>query len=286
MYLEKVAPECQDILRWPGKAGIAMGVRRLDKGKVITMGTPMSNAPDGWVELLAWCGVSVPATPTAPGCRVAHFVSNNGLYDVYVVWAQDRESTKGRGTLLKGPATVTLTVPGTQATMVSVLTGVPVTGKVVGDKVEFAGLKVEPLETYAFLAPRRAILTAPLAWLKLQRDWWKGTKRPAPAPEIKPHRNTLSLDADWAFLPLPAQLKDAQSLVGPAVDDSSWTRMDIGVWYGPKFPDTKRGVFRKRFTVPADWNGRGESGSGYVGQVRATPRCRRTRCRSSWTVNR
>ena len=41
LLLAKVAPECQDILAWPGKAGIAMGVRPLGKGKVITMGTAM-----------------------------------------------------------------------------------------------------------------------------------------------------------------------------------------------------------------------------------------------------
>jgi hypothetical protein len=248
-YLEKVAPECQDILAWPNKAGIAMGVRPLGKGKVIAMGTPMPNAPNGWAELLKWCGVTVPTAPTAPDCRVAHFVSNNGLYDVYLVSAEQ----------IQHPAAVTLTIPGKQATMVSVLTGAPVIGTVVGDKVEFAGLHVEPLETYAFLAPRRAIISAPLAWLKLQRQWWKGTKKPAPAPELKPRRNTLSLDADWAFEPVPAHLKDAESLIGPGVDDSAWTRMDMGVWYGAKYPETKRGIFRKHFTMPADWNGRGRT---------------------------
>lgn len=259
LYLEKVAPECQDILTWPNKAGIAMGVRPLGKGKVITMGSPMSNAPNGWEELLKWCGVPAPTPPTAPGCRVTPFVSNNGLYDVYVVWAQDQESTKGHGTFIKEPCTVTLTIPGTRATMVNLLTGAPITGKVVGNKVEFAGLKVEPLETYAFLAPRQAILDAPLAWLKLQREWWKGTRKPAPTPELRPHHNTLSLDTDWAFEPVPAVLKDATSLLGVGVDDSAWARMDIGIWYGTKYPDTKRGVFRKRFTVPADWIAKGRT---------------------------
>jgi len=60
-----------------------MGVRPLGKGKVIVMGTIMPGVPDGWQELLKWCGVIMPEAPTAPGCRVSHFVSNNGLYDVY-----------------------------------------------------------------------------------------------------------------------------------------------------------------------------------------------------------
>jgi len=261
VFLEKVAPECQDILAWANNAGIAMGVRPLGNGKVIAMGTGMPSVSDGWQELLKWCGITLPEVPTAPGCRVVHFVSNNGLYDVYLVWAQDPESTKGHGTFLTEPATITLTIPGTQTTMVSVLTSETIKGKVVGDKVEFGGLKVEPLETYAFLAPRPNIIGAPLTWLKLQREWWKGTMKPAPAPapEVKPWLNTVSLDADWAFEPVPGPMKDDATLASPGVNDSAWTRMDIGVWYGPKYPDTKHGIFRKRFTVPADWQGTGRN---------------------------
>ena len=138
--LEKVAPECQDMVLWAQKAGVAMGVRALGKGRVITMGTAMPNVPSGWPELLAWCGVKLPAPATAPDCRVARFVSNNGLYDVYTVWAEN----------VKAEGTVTLTVPGKQAVMLDLLTKRPITGTVVGDTVEFSNLKVEPKETYAF----------------------------------------------------------------------------------------------------------------------------------------
>ena len=262
-----------------------MGARRVGKGKVITMGTPMPECAErlGRAARMVRCERARRAhCIRLPGCA---FREQQRPVRCLRGLAQDRESTKGRGTLFKEPATVTLTVPGTQATMVSVLTGAPVTGKVVGDKVEFAGLKVEPLESYAFLRRAGPSSPRPLAWLKLQCQWWKGTSKPAPAPELRPHRNTLSLDADWVFLPLPAQLKDARPLVGPAVDDSTWTRMAIGVWYGPKFPDTKRGVFASASPCRPIGTAPGEPGFGYAGQVRATPPCRRTRCRSSWTVN-
>ena len=249
VFLEKVAPECQDILAWANNGGIAMGVRPLGKGKVIVMGTIMPGVPDGWQELLKWCGVIMPEAPTAPGCRVSHFVSNNGLYDVYLMWAEQ----------VKQPGSVTLTIPGSQTTMLNVLTGATVTGSAANGNVTFAGLNIEPLETYPFIAPRQAIVGAPLAWLKLQREWWKGTMKPAPAPEIKPWRNTVSLDADWAFEPVPGPMKDDSPLAAPGVDDSAWTRMDIGVWYGPKFTDIKHGIFRRRFTVPADWQGTGRN---------------------------
>lgn len=249
LFLEKVAPECQDILAWPNKAGIAMGVRPLGKGKMITMGSPMPHVPTGWTELLKWCDVTMPAAPAAPGCRVARFVSNNGLYDVYVLWAEQ----------IKSPGVVTLTVPGNQTTMRDLQNGAMLQGNAVGDRMEFAGLKIEPLETYAFLMPRHSISAAPLDWLKLQRNWWKGTKKPASAPRLKPWTNTLPLDADWAFRSLPAEQKDVTALLGPAVDDRAWDRLDFGVWYGKKYPDTTRGIFRKHFTVPPAWQNNGRT---------------------------
>jgi hypothetical protein len=171
----------------------------LGKGKVITMGTAMpKRSPTAGRNCSNGAASPCPPLPPPPAAGCEHFVSNNGLYDVYVVWAEQ----------IKEPGAVTLTIPGTQATMVNLLSGATVAGTVADGKVKFDGLNFEPLETYAFLAPRSAILGAPLAWLKLQRDWWKGTKKPAPAPELQPWRNTFSLDADWAFEPIPAQLPD------------------------------------------------------------------------------
>ncbi|MFA6292358.1 MAG: beta-galactosidase [Victivallales bacterium] len=247
VLMEKVAPDCQDILKWPNGA-IAMGVRQLGKGKVIAMGSPMPNVATGWTELFKWCGVNVSPAPVAQDCRTARFVSNNGLYDVYVVWAEK----------IKEPGTITLTVPGKQTLMRDVYTGATVTGVVKDDKVEFAGLKVEPMETYAFFAARQSLAAAPFDWLKLQREWWKGTKKPAAAPKFKPWPYALDLDADWAFMSVPAD-KDPLTLVNADVNDKTWPRMDFGVWYGTKYPDTKCGVFRNRFTAPAAWQGKGRT---------------------------
>ena len=70
LLLEKVASECQNILQWPNGA-IAMGVRPLGKGKVVTLGTCMPRVDTAWPELLTWCGLDVPPAPVAPGCRTA-----------------------------------------------------------------------------------------------------------------------------------------------------------------------------------------------------------------------
>lgn len=249
VYLEKVAPECRDILAWANGAGVAMGVRTLGRGRIVTMGTAMPDAPGAWQELFRWCGVEQPMAPTAPNCRVARAVSNNGLYDVYTVWAEN----------LKEPGTAILTVPGRQTSMLDLQTGARITGTIVGNTVEFRDLMLEPLETYAFLAPRKQVGDAPLSWFKLQCDWWQGTKKPSAAPAVRPWPNTVSLDNDWAFQPVMGALKDAAPFLVSQVDDGKWPRMPLGIWYGKQYPATKAGVFRRRFTVPADWNGHGQT---------------------------
>lgn len=252
-FFKKVAPECQDILMWPGNAGVAMGVRPLGKGRVITMGTAMPNVPNGWEDLLAYCGVSVPAPATAPGCRIARYVSNNGLYDVYVVWAQDQESTKGRGGVITQPGTVTLTIPGSQTSLIDMQTGATRTGVVSGSSVAFAGIPVEPLEIYCFLVPRQTVPDSTLAWVNLQREWWKGTRAPAPALVIRPWSNTIDLGANWAFKPVSVGTPLDASLADTKLDDTAWDKMNIGVWFGTKYTDVKQGVFRRSFNVPGSW---------------------------------
>ena len=54
-------------------------------------------------------------------------------------------------------------------------------------------------------------------------------------------------------------MKETELWVGPTVDDSKWERRDIGIWYGTKYPDTTKGVFRRKFTVPDTWNDKGQT---------------------------
>ncbi len=248
VQFEKVAPECQDILQWPNKT-IAMGVRQLGKGKIITMGTGMPYVSTGWYELLKWCGVNMPPAFVVPWCRTARFVSNNGLYDIYIVAANE----------IKEPKTVTIKIPGTHNAILNLLTGQEITGKITDTGTEITDFKMEPLETYAFAVPGNTLNSTSLDWIKLQREWWKGTKKPAPAPAVKPWPNSMLLDNDWAFRPVAVDAKDTESLIAIDVDDSKWDKTALGIWYGKKYTDVKKAVYRKRFTVPASWKDGGQT---------------------------
>lgn len=247
LRLQKVAPECKNVLAWEKDQGVALGVRPLGKGFVIAGGTVFSGGPNGSAavilpDLLSWCGVKV-GLPTAEGCRVASYVSNSGLYDVTVLW--------GEG--VKTQTTTSLHAPDAASeTMQDVSTGATITGTMTNGAVAYDGLPIGPDETRAFLSPRHAIAAAPFEWLLLQRDWWQGTRKPAPAPPYPVFPNTLDLTMDNAFSPVPAGATDLTPYVGAKVDDQAWKRLDFGIW-SAAYPNVTRGVFRKKFVIPARW---------------------------------
>ena len=258
-FLQKVDPTCVDLAVWAqglAPAGaVAIGWRPLGQGRVITVGSGIPwGVPHAGTELLEWCGISV-STCSAPGCRVKHFITNNGLQDLWMVVAN--------GVKDAGPATLTLTGDELPTELTVVGAGTKLTGVPGPRQMVFSGLAVEPAETYALLAPRAHLAPAPLDWLRLQREWWGGTKPPAPAPAIPHVNNTLDLSRDWLFSPVPAgadaaaTAATAAAMLLPGAPDKDWTHMILGVWYSQKFPDVKQGVFRKHFTVPAAWAGKG-----------------------------
>jgi hypothetical protein len=259
MVLERVAPECQDVLLWAESGGVAAGVRPLGKGHVVHL---VAGFSDNYSDLLRWRGIH-DDNPQAEGCRVTPFVSNNGLYHVYTLWAER----------IKSRQEATLTFPGNDApeALRDVLTGATLSGVNADGSRQFGKLSLEPLDTRAYLAPRRQITTAPRDWLELQRSWWKGTRPPAAAPTYT-FPNTLDLSQDWAFTPLPDNAPDGSQLAGSSVDDRDWKRLDLGIWSFPNFPEVKRGLFRKRFTVPATWTDKGQSWLWIIGSGAVTLR--------------
>jgi hypothetical protein len=115
-------------------------------------------------------------------------------------------------------------------------------------------ISLPPKETAVYVTPRPGIAGAAADWFALQRGWWQGTAStgtPVPSPEMK---RTVDLTDDWAFKPLDGSLSDVKEFVDPAVDESGWTRMPLGIFTLPDHPDIRRGVLRKHFRVPEEWN--------------------------------
>ncbi|MHB9026529.1 MAG: type 1 glutamine amidotransferase family protein [Armatimonadota bacterium] len=246
LALQAADPACRDILRWEDGT-IAMGMRQVGKGTVITVGMTYPNNPKVYRALLEGLRVArIQGLCEDPAIQSAHAVTNNGLYDVWTLWNWNREKT----------VTVDLAfLPGFQpAACVEVKSGQPVaiTRDANGSRV--AGLTLTPLETRIFLTPRGAVTAAPLDWLTLQRGWWKGTTKPrGTLPEVKP-KFALDLTGDWATRPLDEKdTADKTALAAPGIDDAAWVHRRLCVWAVPEEVSSRHVFARKRFTVPAGW---------------------------------
>lgn len=281
LHLRKVAADAHDVLLW-NDGSVALGVRPLGKGYIVQVGCKFSegsipdrldpqqrsreslralpaNGNDALTNLLAqlleWREVApLPFRWQADhdGVIVRHYVSNNGLHDIWTLWnSNDSRPIKGRLQLIgKSPAWCMDLLDKASLGLTD--------GTV--------SLDLQPLQTRMVMTPRNAITDAPAAWFALQRNWWRGTTR-NDAPPAAPIQvdNVLDLTDDWAFHPL-AQGENPDVLIAPSTDDTAWTRVRLGAWPTAEWSEPKTVVLRRRFTIPNNWKGdvllTMESGSG------------------------
>jgi len=248
LSLTRVAADAQDVLLWDNGT-VAAGVRPLGSGRIVHVGWHLggTNLTTLLTQLIDGAGVArVPCQ--AAGVVFRHFVSNAGLHDVWVLYNDSANpvTTDLRFTGAQPPTSLTELNSGT-------VTPVTTSGGVPG----VYGLTVAAWDTRLFVSPRADVVSAPLEWLTVQRDWWAGTAAPGTAALPTPaqmQRNTVYLSEDWAFLPADTlTAAEITAAVQPTADDSAWERRDLGVWTIPDHPDVHHAVLRKRFTVPAGW---------------------------------
>ncbi len=268
LTLEKEAPDAQDLLLWED-GSVAAGVRQLGKGRIVQIGCKFTgdSIPDRvdfdesnvrrsreslriatnalrttLIDILRWRDVQpVPAklVPTKD-VLLRHYLSNNGLYDVWVLWNQSTENKASLDLQLQ-----TNPLPAWAFDFRS--------GKKI--PVDNGGIKVElpPEETFLYLTPRNHIADAPLDWFNLQRSWWRGTEAPPATPlPPAPHLFSSDLSKDWSFKPL-GEDDQATAFIAADVDDSSWEKADMGVWTFPDKKDVNHAVLRRKFTIPEAW---------------------------------
>ncbi len=252
LRLAKVAPDAHDLLLWED-GSVAAAVRPLGKGFVVQLGGVVSGGAspkagkfrDALDALLKWRNIK------PEPCRLAkandsvtlrHAVSNNGLYDAWTLWNESGSE----------PQTVSVVIETgqTPAFAINVFDG----SQTALRKPEISNIALGPFDTRVFLTPRGRITEAPAAWFDLQRKWWRGTTKPSPKQlPPPPHRWARELTTDWKFQTLD-KAADATPLLAADFDDSAWSTRDLGIWNVKSEGGGKgHGVFRKKFTVPADW---------------------------------
>jgi hypothetical protein len=284
LSMKKVADDAQDLAYWKDDGSVAIGMRPLGKGFIIELGcrftkggVPQRFDYDIWnwykinhcldqyglpptldnglwspelraqqqlfLQVVKWQKIDpmpMKFEPDNEHVMLRHDISNNGLYDVWELWNDSpTETVTGHLNLEKSLN------PDWQIELKT------------GRQSPFAHHRIDvllaPCQTSIYLTPRNALASAPAEWFNLQRHWWQGTQDPGkPFPRSSPNL-AIDLTQDWAFKPLDTAT-DASPMADPQFNDSDWKRMKLGIFSLPDFPDTKHAIFRKQFTVPADWD--------------------------------
>jgi hypothetical protein len=240
---------CQDLELWDDGT-VAASARKLGKGLVINFG--MWDSLGLITAAMDRMGIRhVPGHISDGKIIMRHFVSNNGLYDVWTMWNQDG-----------GPVTADLVFDDGRTPVAAndVNTGeaMNIVAGQTGTSAKIAGIAFEPLQTRVVITPRGNLAGAPAEWFYVQRHWWKGTVDPGKPMAAYQPRVALNLSDDNAFKIIPGDgatnPPEDPSLYDPKLDDSSWPRVSLGIFDIPDNTDAHHVIYRKRFTVPASWN--------------------------------
>lgn len=243
LTLQKQASDCTDLLTWDDGT-TAIGLRHLGKGYVVAVGPEFGfgEALNLFENVLDWAKIErIPAT--APNVLMRHFVSNNGLYDIWAMWNSKQT-----------PISTTLTFRnGLHLDSAwDVKTAQPIALQQGPDGPSMP-VNLDSWVTQVVMTPRHAITTAPADWFTLQRGWWRGSGDPgAPIAKFK-SKYTLDLQPDWSFKMLDGDASQGATLADPKLDDSSWEKRPLGIFSFSPHKGDLHAMFRRSFTVPGDW---------------------------------
>lgn len=271
LRLARVAPDAEDLLWWDDGT-VAIGRRRLGAGQIIEVGAKFSgsykntrydqakdynesekNYTRVYGRILEICGLTpTPAHLSRDGTpagwiMLRHYISNNGLYDVWTVWNQNREKPL--------ETDLVLTTPELSPAGFDVVAGktVPIEPLPEGGG-QIAGIRLGPLETRVFLTPRIQIGDTAGEWFALQRSWWRETGKPAGPPlSAPPHRWSEDLTDGWVMRPLADKADPAALKLLTRIDPAAPVR-PLGVVVTPPGATPPHTLWLKRFTIPREWH--------------------------------
>jgi hypothetical protein len=244
MRMQKIAPDAIDLLHW-NDGSVAAGMRPLGRGYIVQWGywsdRPFTGKCLG--QIMAWRGVaSIPAQvePANAKMQFRHFITNNGLYDVWCVWNGDKAQP------FNGQVVLDPSLNPAWAIVVKDGSRIPV----VNHSIPFS---LAPLELVFYLTPRQDLAHASTEWLTLQRGWWQGTTPPAsPALPAPPHRFSMNLSDNWSFQEM-SPTDQGPALAAPGLDDSKWPKVNLGIWNLQGHPTITHAMLRRHLTIPSDW---------------------------------
>jgi hypothetical protein len=261
LHLRRSADDAQDLLLWQDGT-VAAGMRPLGKGFIVDLGAKFTGRKipdrvdpgdssaetrelrDLLTAVLRWRAINAePAhlVNTDDHVLLRHSVTNDGLYDVWTLW--NRSDSK--------ELTATLVLDKSKATFAA---DIEDPKKLSLENGTLQNIVLKASDTRVFITPLQQIAQAPAAWFELQRNWWRGTTPPRPKVLPGPsHRFSYNLSQDWKFQTIAADA-NAIPMLTPTFNDTEWPSRELGIWDVKDAGGTGHGIFRKTFTVPAQWS--------------------------------
>jgi hypothetical protein len=248
------------LVRWKNDGSLAVGLRQVGKGRVFIVGLKFTNDRPWWGapeqeakfvnDILAYCGYQNQDDARVGGKLISgqtwlhdegapgrHFISNNGLYDVYFVCNTDKQAQE-----------MSVSLPGTRSAPWAwdVAAGQEVAGVAADGRLNFPVGTLQHSDLRALLVPRGQISQAPADWLRLQTGWWQGGGAPGTVLTPDTYNFVEDLTAGWTLTPAADDQFSAPA--GQPIKN-----LGLGPWtYLVKEP-VKNATFSRDFTVPAAW---------------------------------
>jgi hypothetical protein len=268
LHLEKISSDCKNLMLW-NDGTVAVGMRQIGKGIIIDVGVKFANDRIWWgnpeltehffadildyfhikkvpfyirgVNEKPWSGPGIPPPDAHADALVArHFTSNNGLYDVWALY----NSTAN-------PVSINMFFRGIKPRIcIDVKTGKEIKINKEEGIYYLKDLHFAPYETETFLTPRN-INYASKTWFTLQRQWWKGTKKPTYKFPVFEPKFSYNLTDNWKFKPV-SENTNIKRYISSEYKDTQWQNINLGIWT-PEFKKVKEAVLRKTFIVPKNW---------------------------------
>jgi hypothetical protein len=218
--LENLAADVQTLYTWADGTP-AVTLRPYGKGSVITFGVRLLPFGENHVrtllcDVLAWSKVKPLLIDVPRPFHPKHYVSNNGLSDIFVLWNNSNETKPYSFTYRDGQSRA----------LTDVVTGKPAT----------TSGELGPLDFLMVSAPRKDISDATEIWTHIQCGYWQGTEKSSFQSQQKDRSgfgdNVLALDGLW-------RINGAEKPL------TSWTPDTVGT--------NLFFVAEKTFTIPSAW---------------------------------
>ena len=253
------------VARW-ADGTMAVADIHVGKGRLIYLGTEfylrMRDDLGKWVneqdrealldEMLTGLGVPRDSWTGNGDLWAEHWVSKNGLYDLYPV---ARMAKRGDESVPDAPVL-------RRATAVSEVVEMSANGHPHRPVTWQDGKMTLPQEGYTpmqyrlYAAPRADVERAPLEWFSVQQRLWRAlppVPPPAPAEVVQTPEDILPLLEGWRMATGP---QTAEDWVQPGYADGAWKTVKLGSFAALSLPEDSVAQFRKEIPLPAAWKGR------------------------------